>query len=67
MLNRGRLRELVITQIKQGFSKLVITRAGCLRQWSQGELFLEISRRVYSIHRQTIQTVQGIMHDVKYI
>ena len=62
--NHSHLRELVITQIKQGFSKLVVTRAGCLREWSQGELFLVTLRRVHSIHRQTIQTVRGFMHDV---
>ena len=41
---RGRLRELFITkfksQFKRGFTKVVLTRAGRLRQWSQGELRL---------------------------
>ena len=38
----GRLRELCITmfksQFKQGFVKVVVTRAGRLQEWSQGEL-----------------------------
>ena len=38
------LRELFITkfksQFKQGFTKVVITRAGGLREWSQGDLWL---------------------------
>ena len=38
----GRLRELFITkfksQFKRGFTKVVVTRAGRLREWSQGEL-----------------------------
>ena len=41
---RGRLREVFITkfksQFKQGFTKVVVTRAGRLREWSQGELQL---------------------------
>ena len=41
---RGRLRELFITkfnsQFKWGFAKVVVTRAGRLREWSQGELRL---------------------------
>ena len=41
---RGRLREGFITkfksQFKQGFTKLVVTRAGRLLEWSQGELRL---------------------------
>ena len=38
--SRGRLRELLITkfQFKRGFTKVVATRAGGLREWSQGEL-----------------------------
>ena len=40
----GRLRELFITkfksQFKRGFTKVVVTRAGRLREWSQGELRL---------------------------
>ena len=43
---RGRLWELFITkfksQFKWGFAKVVITRAGRLREWSQGELQLYI-------------------------
>ena len=39
---RGRLGELLITkfksQLKWGFVKVVVTRAGCLQEWSQGEL-----------------------------
>ena len=38
---RARLRELFITkfksQFKWGFAKVVVTRAGRLRKWSQGE------------------------------
>ena len=38
----GRLRELFITKIKsqfkQGFAKVVVTRAGRLQEWSEGEL-----------------------------
>ena len=38
----GRLRELFITkfksQFKRGFTTVVVTRAGRLREWSQGEL-----------------------------
>ena len=41
---RGRLRELFITkfklQFKLGFAKVVVTRAGRLQEWSQGELRL---------------------------
>ena len=41
---RGRLRELFITkftsQFKRGFTNVVVTRAGRLREWSQGELRL---------------------------
>ena len=37
----GRFRELFITKIKphfkRGFTKVVLTRAGRLREWSQGE------------------------------
>ena len=40
----GRLRELFITkftsQFKRGFTNVVVTRAGRLREWSQGELRL---------------------------
>ena len=43
---RGRLRELCITkfksQFKQGFTKVVVTRAGRLQEWSQGELQLHM-------------------------
>ena len=34
------------SQFKRGFTKVVITTAGCLREWSQGELF----STVYEIH-----------------
>ena len=38
----ARLRELCITkfksQSKRGFAKVVVTRAGRLQEWSQGEL-----------------------------
>ena len=38
----GCLRELFITKVKSqfkwGFTKVVITRVGCLHEWSQGEL-----------------------------
>ena len=38
----GRLQELFITkfksQFKWDFTKAVITRAGCLQEWLQGEL-----------------------------
>ena len=40
---RGRLRELFIkfeSQFKWGFAKVVVTRAGGLQEWSQGELRL---------------------------
>ena len=41
---RGRLRELFVTkfksQLKQSFTKVVVTRAGRLLEWSQGELRL---------------------------
>ena len=40
----GRLRELFITNFKAefiwGFAKVVVTRAGRLQEWSQGELRL---------------------------
>jgi len=40
----GRSRELFITkfksQFKWGFAKVVVTRAGRVREWSQGELRL---------------------------
>ena len=40
----GSLQEVFITkfksQFKQGFTKVVVTRAGRLREWSQGELRL---------------------------
>ena len=31
------LRELFITKFKRGFTKVVVTGAGRLREWSQGE------------------------------
>ena len=41
---RGRLRELFTTkfksQFKRCFTKVVVTRTGRLREWSQGELLL---------------------------
>ena len=40
---RSRLRELFIKfepQFKWGFAKVVVTRAGRLEEWSQGELRL---------------------------
>ena len=41
---RGRLRELFFTkfksQFKWGFAKVIVTRAGRLREWSQRELRL---------------------------
>ena len=41
---RGRLRELFITKLKSqfkwGFAKVVVTRAGRIQEWSQGELRL---------------------------
>ena len=41
---RGRLREVFITnfrsKFKRSFTKMVVTRAGHLREWSQGELRL---------------------------
>ena len=38
----GRLRELFITKfkLKWGFVKVVVTKAGSLQEWSQGELRL---------------------------
>ena len=40
----GHLRDLFITkfksQFKRGFTKVVVTRAGRLREWSHGELRL---------------------------
>ena len=43
---RGRLRGLFITKFnshfKWGFAKVVVTRAGRLQEWSQGELRLYI-------------------------
>ena len=37
-------RELFITkfklQFKRGFTKVTITRAGCLQEWSKGDLLL---------------------------
>ena len=43
---RGRLRELFITnfksQFKRGFTKVVATRAGRVREWSHGELRLNL-------------------------
>ena len=49
---RGRLRELFITkfksQFKWGFAKVVVTRAGRLQEWSQGEL------RLYNMYNITV-------------
>jgi len=43
-----RLRELFITKFKSrfkwGFAKVVVTRAGRLKEWSQGELRLYVYR-----------------------
>ena len=43
-LGSGCLQEVLITkcnsQFKQGFTKVVVPRAGRLREWSQGELQL---------------------------
>ena len=45
----GRLRELFITefkrQVKRGSTMLVVTRAGRLREWSQGELLLHLNQK----------------------
>ena len=45
--SRGRLRELFTTKFKsqfnRGFTKVFVTRAGRLREWSQGELRLNLS------------------------
>ena len=42
---QGRLRELFMTtfksQFKRGFTKVVVTRAGRLQEWSQAELRLK--------------------------
>ena len=42
----GHLRELFVTkfksQIKRGFTEVVMTRAGRLPEWSQGELRLHV-------------------------
>ena len=44
----GRRRELFITkfksQFKWGFAKVVVSRAGRLQEWSQGELRLYFER-----------------------
>jgi len=44
--DRGRLRELFVTkfksQFKRGFTKVVATRAGHVREWSHGELRLNL-------------------------
>ena len=51
----GRLRELFFSksQFQWGFAKVVVTRAGCLREWSQRELqlynFLEVKLRTRTI------------------
>ena len=46
--DRGPLRELFITklklQFKRCFTKVVVTRAGRLREWSQGKLRLYLSK-----------------------
>ena len=48
-----RLRELYIakfkSEFKRGFTKVVVTRAGRLREWSQGELrqYWRTDRRTY--------------------
>ena len=46
--DRGPLREPFITkfklQFKRGFTKVVVTRAGRLREWSQGELRLYLAK-----------------------
>ena len=34
------LQSLSYSSNRQGFTKVTITRAGCLREWSQGELLL---------------------------
>ena len=43
-IGRDRLRELFIrkSQFKRGSTKMVVTRAGRLREWSQGELRLHM-------------------------
>ena len=53
---RGRLREVFITkfksQLKQGFTKVVVTRAGRLREWSQGELRLYSRPKSFVLEHQ---------------
>ena len=57
----GRLRELFIKEFesnfKQGFTKVVVTRAGRLREWSQGErqlsLLLQLSLRLNILSKNT--------------
>ena len=50
----GRLRELFNTkfksQFKRGFTKVVLTGAGRLREWSQGELQLYYLSRLSRAH-----------------
>ena len=61
---RGRLQEVFITkfksQLKQGFTKVVVTRwsvvvvtrAGRLREWSQGELRLYSRPKSFALEHQ---------------
>ena len=50
--DRGRLREVFITkfksQFKWGFAKVVVSRAGSLREWSQGEIPLYLQSTLRS-------------------
>ena len=55
--SRGRLRELFTTKFKsqfnRGFTKVFVTRAGRLREWSQGEVRLNLSNIFLAITATT--------------
>lgn len=63
----GRLRELFMTKslFKRGFTKVVITRAGGLREWSQGELWLYFLCVSYRSTRRYTMSVKKT--DVKLV
>ena len=61
----GRLRELSVTEFnrefKRGFMKVVATRAGRLREWSQGELrlYFNISHNHFDFKHRESRVIEG--------
>jgi len=57
----SRLPELFIpkfkSQFKQGFTKVVLSRAGCLREWLQGELQLYLHYCIMQMGKVMVSSI----------